>query len=135
MGQRSAAVVPHPNVSAELSTSQTVSCASGGEPLISCLWARSLNGQRKVIVVDNEVVGGGGRTNVDGTFYVAGDGLSMGNCSLQIESFTKDDAGSWSCTLISQNGKIYTGQVLVTAKGECPLTEFTIIAVNLLLLC
>ena len=94
-----------------------ISCESDGdEPLSSCLWGRTINGQRQVITVDEHVVEDDGRTEVEGITY-DGNGLEDGKCSIKIASVSEDDAGSWTCTLVSHNGSVFTGIVEITTEG------------------
>ena len=104
---------------AGINTSLVLTCESeAGEPLSSCLWGRTINGQRQVVLVDPKVVQDGGKTGFDGISY-AGNGLPLhdGKCSLKVESISEGDAGSWSCTLVSHNGTIFNGLVDVTTEG------------------
>ena len=109
--------VPQSRVLVEVNTSQAISCESqSDEPLSSCLWGRSINGQRQVITVDEHVVEDGGRTEVEGITY-DGNGLENGTCSIKIASVSADDVGTWSCTLVSHNGPVFTGIVEITTEG------------------
>ena len=93
--------MPQSRVLVEVNTSQVISCESQAyEPLSSCLWGRTIKGQRQVITVDEHGVEDGGRTEVDGITYV-GNGLEDGKCSIKIASVSEDDRGSWTCTLVS----------------------------------
>ena len=79
-------------------------------PLSSCYWGRTKNGQRELIIIDQQVLDSGGATTAEGISYV-GTGLDVGQCGLKIESVTDDEAGAWSCTLISKSGTLLTGKI------------------------
>ena len=109
--------VPRRIVYTALNSSETFSCETNGQPLNSCLWGRTLNGQRQAILIDNQTALNGGRTSAKGILHV-GDGLKDGKCSIKIESVAEQDVGSWSCTLVSQEGAIYSGEVSVTITSK-----------------
>ena len=113
--------MPRRKVYTLLNNSETFSCESNGQPLNSCLWARTLNGQRQVIIVDDQ---DGGRKSVEGISYI-GDGLREGKCSIEIESVTAADVGTWSCTLVSESGAIFNGEVSVSTKSKYIRTTCT----------
>ena len=107
------ATVPHQEVKGNLSGSVNLSCESGGQPLTLCVWEKwGWNGQRDVIIVDQEVIKNGGVTSVPG-IRATTDGLENGKCDLKIQRLNKDDFGSWSCTLLTKSGRAYGAEVSV----------------------
>ena len=110
--------VPNPVVDANVNTSAILSCTSDdGQPWSLCVWERHLPEERKLVIIDEEVVQNGGRTLVNGVAYV-GDGKNNdGKCEINIEPVTEQDFGQWRCTLASQNGTFSTGQLSLKQKG------------------
>ena len=104
------ATVSHPEVYGKVNGSAEFSCESESQPLSLCLWERTVNGQRDVIIVDKEVIKNGGATSVHGIFATT-DGLENGKCVLRIQRMKKEDFGRWSCTLVTQSGTAYGGIV------------------------
>ena len=111
--------IAHNPVHTLLNSSIVLTCqAQGQEPLSSCMWIRTIGTVRKLIFIDHNNADYGGWTDVDGISY-AEDGLGDGKCSIMIESVTADDFGTWSCTLISNAGRVFTGSVEVGKNLQC----------------
>ena len=116
--KKTAASVPEPYVMLDLNTSATLSCESDAQPLSSCTWARSMNDSREIIMIDQDGIVGqdDGETTLGGISYVEPDGLNDGKCKVRIESMVEEDSGLWECTLVSERGEIFTGEVNVKRK-------------------
>ena len=108
--------VPHPFLWAVKNTSLTFTCEADGKPLSSCLWTWPAKGQHRLVVIDEDgIVYHGGGAPEDGTFHVLA-GLDSGKCTVQVEFDPTEHVDTWSCTLLSQAGEIYTGKVTVKGK-------------------
>ena len=108
--QKRPAIVPNTVVFAKVNTSAMLQCGTDdGLPWNLCVWERKPAGQRSLVVIDVEVAQT--RTPVKGISYI-GDGVDKnGKCQVRIESTKYSDFGQWSCTLMTQNGAISTGQL------------------------
>ena len=99
-------------VTAKVNTSATFACESdNGKPWSLCIWEQKLQGQQRLIAIEKEVAQNGEQTSVNGASFV-GDALNNnGKCELKIDYVTDQDLGQWSCTLVSSNGTMYTGDL------------------------
>ena len=113
--QKKPARQPRRKVYTALNSSEIFSCETSGQPINSCLCGRTLNGQWQVIIIDGQTGQDDGRTNAEGLLY-DGEGLKDGKCSVKIESVTDQDFGRWSCTLVSDEGAIFRGEVSIVVS-------------------
>ena len=114
--QKKPARVPRRKVYTALNNSEIFSCETSGQPINSCLWGRTLKSQWQVIIIDGQQTDqDGGWTYAEGLLY-NGEGLKEGKCSVKIESVTDQDFGSWSCTLVSDGGAIFRGEVSIVVS-------------------
>ena len=102
--------IPFAIVRSDVNASAQLRCDSPGMPLRMCLWERTFKGQRDVVLIDDDVIGSGGKTGFDRIFY-HGNGLERGDCGLAVKFFTLDDIGQWKCTLVPGRGNTLTGAV------------------------
>ena len=110
--RKSPAHVPQPTVGTEINASQNLSCQSPGHSVDGCLWAHCVNGNSKVIIVDEHTIGNGEPTSVEGVSFTGDvDSLNDGDCTIQISNVTQDHLGLWSCTLITKNSTVFSGIV------------------------
>ena len=77
-----------------------------------------VNGRREAVVFDDATDQAGRWTETDGVSHLRHD-LQHGKCSVSIESTIEAHFGTWSCFLITQNGEVYNGQVVVKGKWYC----------------
>ena len=108
------AVVRYPLMkpATEANRSMHFTCESG-LPLSSCFWARTVHGQRRVVLLEQFVQ----HDPVDGVDYIS-DKLKEGKCGVSIPFPSEDHYGLWSCTLITTNRLALTGKVHVS-EGKC----------------
>ena len=106
--------VSNSTVPAKINTTINFSCEShDGQPWGSCFWEQKDQGQRRFVIVEEEVARSGEQTLVDGIAYVGDVHNNNGKCELKIESMTEHYYGQWSCTLVSQNGTISRGELKI----------------------
>ena len=69
--------------------------------------------------MDDEALWDGNHTPVavDGIIPI-GNALSAGKCGLNIRSLTANHFGLWTCTLVSEAGEIFTGDVGITKDNR-----------------
>ena len=119
-GKKSLARVFQPHIWTSLNSSASFYCDSNNnKSLTSCLWARTVNGQRKIIMMDQDAVifKDCDHTSVFNNVSFQIEGLKDGKCGVQIDSITDAHLGLWSCTLVTPDDEIMTGQVEVTNKS------------------
>ena len=97
-----------------------------------CLWGRSLEGTRDVIVIDRQVVENDGRTAGERMNYAGDSGdFDAGKCTVNINSVTEKDAGLWSCNLVTRNSTVFSGAVhlgesIFIKCTQWPKADFTV---------
>ena len=79
------------------------------------MWQRSSKGQREEIFVDQQAIQKGGETSMEGITSVGGDAAK---CALNIQSVTQSHFGLWKCTLVSEVGYIFTGELSITEREQ-----------------
>ena len=108
--------IPGAKIFEALDGTANLSCKSNGQPLSLCIWSHTVKGQLEVNVLDR--YGENFSTNGIGLSSIAD--LNTGECSLTIESITKDDFGVWTCTLaVAAGGQVLTGQVELCEGEKC----------------
>ena len=108
--------MPLPVIYDVLNRTANFTCESQGQPLSSCLWARTLKGQLEATVVD----GDGEYAPTDGIHFFFADEPNSGTCGVNIESVTEDHIGKWACALVADDGEVLTGEVeLYSGKKLC----------------
>ena len=105
--------MPQSDICTKDNDTATFSCESNGAPLSSCLWARTVNGQREVVMLGEDV---GKVSTVDGVEYSVDD-LNDGKCRVKVESIKRGHFGRWSCTLVEADGQVLTGAVNVRGNA------------------
>ena len=66
-----------------------------------------------MVIVDKQFQNGE-ETSIAGVTYSGDDGLRKGKCGLRINSVSMVDLDrSWNCILVTKNGTLFTGQVIV----------------------
>ena len=89
-----------------------------GEGLSLCLWERNVEGQRQMIVSDGlQVEMSSQNSPITGVSFMESDAegsLRRGKCGLKFNVLSEQDVDtSWTCTLVTQNGTIFTGRVTI----------------------
>ena len=117
--QRSRAIVTVLPNNLDGSNVTTIACNSGyKEPVDLCLWERtSPDEPSEIIMVDSGAVHAANHTCPGGFICADGSELDQGKCGLTVRS----DLGQiihWSCTLITDEGRLYYATVNVTGKPQ-----------------
>ena len=99
--------VPQSTVSTKLNTTANFSCESNGMPLSFCIWTHAGKAQ-EIMNKDGEI-----RLTEDGVVYSSA-GLNGGKCSVVISKIKKIHLGKWDCTLVANNGKVFTAAVAIS---------------------
>ena len=105
------AYVPQPQVLAKLNASVQLSCECFDEPLDVCLWEGSRNGNRGTVLIFNGSEKDGGPFPEGISAFESA--LHEGKCGIKIHSVHEHDMAQWSCKLMANNGRIFTGNVEV----------------------
>ena len=100
-------------MSPEISTQAVLTCKSTKNLTMSfCLWKQGLHG--KLIYIDDTALNNNGtEAAANGNPYIDSNGLPAGKCELKIQSVGVNDIGRWSCTVVSQSGDMFTGEVIL----------------------
>jgi len=117
------AIVKAPLTKAQIGDSTIWSCDSENLPLQLCLWEKISEDEDSNFLISFNPT----NTRLDsrkGTdrFSYSGEGLTKGECGIQLNSVTKEDFGKWQCTLFSET-KIYRGNVELIMSEEKTMLE------------